>query len=94
MRVKWLKNALKNLDAEISYIAQEDKDVALKIYAHIISCIENLEQFPNSGRPGRVFGTREMVIEKYPYIIPYRVKDDVVEILRVFHTSRKQPIKW
>jgi len=36
-----------------------------------------------------VFGTRELVIERSPYLIPYRVRGDDVEILRVIHTSRR-----
>jgi toxin ParE1/3/4 len=68
--------------------------MAKKIYAHIRSKIEKLSAFPESGRPGRVFGTRELIIDHYPYIVPYRVKEDAVEILRIFHTSRKPPGAW
>ncbi|BAH73490.1 type II toxin-antitoxin system RelE/ParE family toxin [Solidesulfovibrio magneticus] len=94
MHVKWLRTALKNLDDELEYIAREDHELAVKIYAHIQDAVDNLKQFPDSSRPGRIFGTRELVISRYNYLIPYRVREDVVEILRVFHTSRKQPIKW
>ena len=45
------------------------------------------------GRPGRVLGTRELVIQGLPYIIPYRVRDNHVEILRVLHTARRWPGK-
>lgn len=43
------------------------------------------------GRPGRISGTRELVVTKFPYILPYRVRNNAVEILRVFHTARKWP---
>lgn len=46
------------------------------------------------GAPGRVFGTRELAIERVPSIVPYRVGWDDVEILRVFHTSRRPPEGW
>jgi len=92
--VKWLRTARHNLDEEISYISREDEELAFKIYQYIRDRVDSLKISPNIGRPGRVFGTRELVLDHYPYIIPYRVKDDVVEILRVFHTSRKQPLKW
>lgn len=45
------------------------------------------------GRAGRVAGTRELVVADTPYIIPYRVRGDAVEILRVFHAARKWPGK-
>jgi len=46
---------------------------------------------PASGRPGRVIGTRELVIGGLPYVVPYRVRDNDIEILRVLHTSRRFP---
>jgi Plasmid stabilization system protein len=55
---------------------------------------ETLSQQPNAGRPGKVSGTRELVMDKYPFIISYRVKGEELQILRVFHTSHKLPQKW
>jgi toxin ParE1/3/4 len=82
------------MDAELTHIAQEDQDAAIRIYAHIMERVAALATAPNAGRPGRVFGTRELVIERYPYIVPYRVRGDAVEILRVFHTRRLPPKTW
>jgi toxin ParE1/3/4 len=48
---------------------------------------QRLKQFPESGRHGRVPLTREVVIA--PYIIPYRIKGDAVEILNIFHSAQK-----
>ncbi|MDY6850779.1 MAG: type II toxin-antitoxin system RelE/ParE family toxin, partial [Thermodesulfobacteriota bacterium] len=45
-------------------------------------------RFPAGGRPGRIPQTRELVVA--PYILPYRIKDDVVEILDVFHSAQKR----
>ena len=94
MRVKWLRTAKNNLDAEMEYIAHDDHETAKKVFAYTMERVSGLEKYQNAGRQGRVFGTRELVIDRYPYIIPYRVRDDVVEILRVFHTSRKPPKEW
>ncbi|MBG8952429.1 type II toxin-antitoxin system RelE/ParE family toxin, partial [Vibrio cholerae] len=55
---------------------------------------ELLKANPAMGRPGRVFGTRELILQKFPYIIPYRVKDNRIEILRVFPTRMNQPDFW
>jgi toxin ParE1/3/4 len=43
------------------------------------------------GRPGRVPGTREFVIARTPYVVPYRVRGDAIEILRVYHGARLWP---
>ena len=94
VRVKWLKTATRNLDAAMEYIAQEDPESAKKIYAYIRERVAALATQPSMGKPGRVFGTRELVIERYPYIVPYRILENEVQIIRVFHTIRKLPKSW
>lgn len=94
MRVRWLRAARRNLDAELTYIAREDRAAAERVYAHIMERVALLAGHPQAGRPGRVFGARELVVERYPYLVPYRVRDGVIEILRVFHTSRRPPDGW
>jgi addiction module RelE/StbE family toxin len=91
MRIKWLKRALENLEAEAAYIAQENPKAAGECVNHILSAVQQLARHPNIGRAGRVFGTRELVITRYPYIVPYRIKNETIEVLRIFHTSRKWP---
>jgi plasmid stabilization system protein ParE len=55
-------------------------------------CVEYLlSENPKLGAPGRVPGTRELVIPKTPYIVPYRVRGSRIEIARVYHTSRRWP---
>jgi len=92
--IRWLPKAQENLEAELQRIAEEDEAVAKRIATVVKSRTETLEQFPESGRPGRVSGTRELVIAEFPYILPYRVRSGVVEILRFFHTSQKPPKRW
>lgn len=91
MRIKWLKRALENLEAEAAYIAQENLQAAGECVNRILNAVQQLAQHPNIGRSGRVFGTRELAITRYPYIVPYRIKNETIEVLRVFHTSRKWP---
>ncbi len=43
------------------------------------------------GRKGRVRGTHELVINSKPYIVPYRIKKSEIQVLSVYHTSRKWP---
>jgi toxin ParE1/3/4 len=53
--------------------------------------VERLQEFPMIGRKGRVEGTRELVIAGTPYIVPYRVRDDVVQIITVLHNAQRWP---
>lgn len=94
MRVRWLRQALRNLDEEAAYIAADDPAAARLVLARVLDAVAMLEQQPGLGRPGRVPGTRELVVLKTRYVVPYRVHGDTVEILRVFHTSRRLPERW
>ena len=89
MQLKWREEALANLDAEAEYISQDSPAAAVRTVAAILDAVGNLK--PALGRPGRVSGTRELVVSGTPYIVPYRVCGDAVELLRVFHASRKWP---
>ncbi|MBF0292596.1 MAG: type II toxin-antitoxin system RelE/ParE family toxin [Nitrospinae bacterium] len=91
MRVKWTRTALSNLDSEASYIALDDPAAASRMVSRIVNGVAALRAHPAMGRPGRVPGTRELVVGGTPYLIPYRVKNGALEILRVFHHSRKCP---
>lgn len=94
MQIGWLKTALSNLDAIAEYIAQENPQAAKQVVSAIFEQVGALSHQPALGRPGRVVGTRELVITNTHYLVPYRIKNNRVEILRVFHTSRNLPKKW
>ncbi len=94
MRVRWLRTALHNLDAEAEYIAEDDPTAAARMVVAIEEAVGHLANHPAAGRPGRVPGTRELVVADTPYVIPYRVRANAVEILRVFHGKRKWPAKF
>ena len=89
--VKWLRQALKNLEQAYDYIADEDRDAAIGVVLKIQAATEQLAEFSMLGRVGRVDSTRELVIANTSYIVIYRVRGNAVEILRVLHSSRKYP---
>ena len=91
MQVKWLRRALQNLDEEAANIAMDSPRMASEFVLHLRDSASTLAEHPNMGRPGRIAGTRELVVTRFSYILPYRVRDGAVEILRVFHTARKWP---
>lgn len=94
MRVRWLRAALKNLDDEAGFIATDDPQAAREVVARITQAVALLGGQPALGRPGRVPGTRELVIPGTHYLVPYRVRQDMVEVLRLFHTARRPPNRW
>lgn len=91
MRVDWLRRASANVDEIKAFIAEDNPIAAAKMGQRIVEATERLVDFPHSGRPGRVFGTREVIVVGTPYIIAYRVADDAVQILRVLHGARQWP---
>jgi len=93
VRVRWLRRALANLDGEAEYIAEDDPAAAGRVVLNILRAVDLLKGNPALGRAGRVAGTRELVVPGTPYIVPYRVRGEAVEILRVFHAARKWPEK-
>lgn len=96
MEVKWLSKALQNLDDEADYIAKEDPVAAKLVVQRVFDSVNLLPGNPAMGNPGRLHGTRELVVPNTRYIIPYRVRPRLnrIEILRVFHSSRRLPKRW
>ena len=92
MRLRWTRLAEQDLDEIAKYIGQDSPAAAARVVLELIDQVETLlPAHPALGRPGRVLGTRELVIGNLPYIVAYRVRDNIVEILRVMHTSRAWP---
>ncbi len=60
----------------------------------VMEAVGRLGETPGMGRPGRVPNTRELLVSGTPYLVPYRVKRAEVQILRVFHASRRAEGKW
>ena len=92
MLLRWTRLAEADLDSIADYIGQDSLVAAALVILELIDQTETLlTRHAAMGRPGRVIGTRELVIGNLPYIIPYRVREGEVQILRVLHTSRRWP---
>lgn len=91
MKIVWTKLALHDLLHIRKYISADNPKAADDLLETIGKAIENLTGYPNMGRSGRVKGTRELAVIGTPYLVPYRVKKDRVEIVAVLHGSRKWP---
>ncbi len=93
MRLVWTPRARADLDEITAYIAADDPDAAERVADYIYDVAAQLCEQPGLGRPGRKDGTRELVVRKGSwrsgYIIPYRVRDERVELLAVIAGARQ-----
>lgn len=79
------------MGAIYTFIAQDNPVAAEKTLKKIRQAVILLSNQPQLGRCGRMVHTRELVIAGTPYIVPYRVRDNRIEVMRVFHSSRQPP---
>jgi len=91
MRIRWLRTALRNLDQHANYIARDDPAAARNAVQRIEAAANRLTEYPSLGRVGRVPLTREVIVGGTPWIIVYRVRADVVEVIRVLHAAQLWP---
>lgn len=88
-KIRWTPIALQDLERVRTYLAENaGTEIMLSEAQRIWDGCQRLKQFPESGRPGRVPLTREVILP--PYVIPYRIKGDAVEILNIFHSAQKR----
>jgi toxin ParE1/3/4 len=91
LKVRWLSKAIHDLQRAETFIADDNPEAAVRVVLRVIESVGFLGDNPAMGRTGRIEGTRELVVSGTPFIVPYRVTDGRVEILRVFHHSQKWP---
>lgn len=91
MRLTWSALAIADRLAIFDFIEQENPAAAVRIDTKIELGIRQLLQFPESGRIGRVTGTRELVITGTPYIAAYAVLPDRIRVLRILHGAQVWP---
>ena len=91
MRLEWSPFALEDRDNIFDYIEQENPRAAITVDYRIRDQVAGLVKFPETGRRGRIEGTRELVINRTSYIAAYRILGDTVPILRVLHGAQLWP---
>ena len=93
MTVVWSPRAIQHLAALRAYIARDNPDAAAGVALTLLAAVERLAELPNLGRPGRLAGTRELVVPGTPFVIPYRVRSERLEIIAVFHGRQEWPTR-
>jgi plasmid stabilization system protein ParE len=93
MRVRWLEEAEADRDAVEAYYGQYNLRAAVAAGDRIEEVVNLLETFPNLGREGDIPGTREITVVSSKSVVVYRVEDDLVVILRIFHGGQQRPTR-
>jgi addiction module RelE/StbE family toxin len=91
VKIEWTPLALQDRIEIFEFIASDSVTSAGRVDDAFDSQVEQLIEHPNSGRAGRLAGTRELVVSQLPYIIVYKVAKESVLVLRVMHTARDWP---
>ncbi|WP_295392702.1 type II toxin-antitoxin system RelE/ParE family toxin [uncultured Thiodictyon sp.] len=91
MKTQWSPQARTDLREIYLRILPENPPAARTLQGRIRAAVAMLQATPQIGRPGRVPGTRELVISDTPYVVPYRVVGSTLQILRVYHGARRWP---
>ena len=85
MEVRFSESSLEDLRSIREYICANNEEAAKNVVAHILEQLETILPHNSAiGRAGRVLRTREFVISKYPYIVPYQVRENTIYILKSF----------
>ena len=88
-KVRWTPQAANDLEAIAEFISQDSPHYASLFVLDILYAVDRLIQFPKSGRVVPEINDpliREVIFGSYRII--FRVRQDLVEILTVFHGSR------
>jgi toxin ParE1/3/4 len=92
--ISWSPRAIAHLADLRAYVEHDNPGAAGRIATTLLAAVERLAVLPNRGRPGRVAGTRELVVTGTPYVMPYRLRGDRLEIIAVFHGRQKWPKRF
>ena len=91
MKVVWTRRAVHDLAHVRQYIERDDVTAAAHVAKQILVAARRLAAHPQIGRPGRLKGTRELVITGTAYVVPYRIHAKTVQLLRVLHGRQQWP---
>ncbi len=89
MKIVWSRRAIRHLAHVRDYIARENAKAANGVASRILEAVDQLATYPNLGRFGHKPGIRELVVPRTPYIIPYRIRGERVELIAVFHGRQR-----
>jgi toxin ParE1/3/4 len=89
MPIQWTQRARRQCLAILDAVLEDNPTAAERVYNAITDSVSRVLTFPEMGRPGRVHGTRELVIASQPSIVAYRIRGHTIHILAVLYGAQK-----
>jgi len=91
-RVRWTQPAARDLTNICDYIkGHESAESARRVALALFTAVSSLDRFPRRARLGRKAGTRELVLPGLPYLVIFRIREGIAEVLRILHGAQKWP---
>jgi len=91
MRLRWTIPAAEDLYNIVQHIQKDNPAAAAQVANTLYDGCGTLTKFPRRGRKARIEGTRELVFPDLPYIVVYKVYDEILEVLRIYHGAQDWP---
>ena len=88
MNVVWSNRALRDLHTIYEYILPDGEERALRVVERITENIALLSAHPRMGRPGRLRGRRELVVDQH--VVTYSVRQSEVNVIAVEHGRQRK----
>jgi len=91
MQIRWTPAAAADLQNISDFLKERHPGYRDRTMRNLYATIRGLKQWPERGRPGREEGTREILFPPRPYVAVYRVIEQSIEVLRIYHGAQDRP---
>jgi toxin ParE1/3/4 len=88
MLIRWTPAAAADLQHLSDYLKDHHPRYLQPTLRKLYAAIQSLKEWPHRGRAGREEGTRELLFPPLPYVAVYRVKEQSIEVLRIYHGAQ------
>jgi plasmid stabilization system protein ParE len=94
MKIRLTNAAIRDLREIRACIALDSPSAAERVASRLEKAIVLIGEKPGIGKFAEDRSVREWSVPGLPFVVPYRLSGDTVEIVRIFHTSRNRPSNW
>jgi toxin ParE1/3/4 len=94
MRIRWTPAAAEDLPRISDYLKEHHPHYREATIRKVYAAVRSLNEWPHRGRLGREEGTRELMFPPLPYIAVDRVKEQDIDVLRIYHCAQNPAVGY